>query len=396
MEEATGANPTRMIAVAAGEQAPPERVAGLGLRERWKKVAAKYGLEFDALDAAALPAALASVDAPVVLCDERAVVDEMALERLLLAEPTPDVAVGVRAPGLPRAPVMCIGMAAARRLGADFDATGPSGVEPWLDRLDADEQTTVRAEELPRSFWTVVADDKAAKAATWGLLRELRWRPGGVVAKHINRPISLQISRHLLDTPISPNAVTLFAGLVGAVGIVFIVLGGWLNAVIGTGLLQLNSIIDGIDGELARMRQQTSEFGAYLDSVVDEILNSALMIAVGYHLWNATGWLPYLILGIFAGTMVISYAGLHWHCKWKHGLGFYWWFEAYKPRKEVQRSTSPFAYLKKLFWKESYLLLYFIAAIAGVLPVMLYFSSAGGLLALVLMVIHIGIKRARW
>ena len=206
----------------------------------------------------------------------------------------------------------------------------------------------------------------------------------------------MRISIRLVDSAISPNAVTWFGGLVGALGIAFIFMGGWLNAVIGTGLLHVNNILDGIDGELARLRHQTSEFGAYLDSVLDELLNAALLIAVGYHSWKAFGWLPYLFIGIFAGTTGLLYTAAHSHCKWRHGKGLYWWFEAEKPRLAVQRSASPFAYFKKLFWKESHWLLYLAAALGSFLHVMLLISSGGAAAVFVLLFIHVVIMRARW
>jgi len=34
-------------------------------------------------------------------------------------------------------------------------------------------------------------------------------------------------------------------------------------------LVQLSSIVDGIDGSLARLKGMTSEFGGFLDSVLD-------------------------------------------------------------------------------------------------------------------------------
>jgi hypothetical protein len=103
-----------------------------------------------------------------------------------------------------------------------------------------------------------------------------------------------------------------------------------------------------------------------------------------------------LILGTFAGVVSFSYACVHWHCKAKHGLGFYWWFEAYKPRREVQRSTSFWSYLKKLTMKESYRLGFLLAAIFNLLEPLMWIFAAVGVEVTVLFIIHIPIKRARW
>jgi hypothetical protein len=131
--------------------------------------------------------------------------------------------------------------------------------------------------------------------------------------------------------------------------------------------------------------------------VCDEILNAALLIGVGYNLTTFVHHSPlYLALGVFSGVVSFFYASVHWHCKWRHGLGFYWWFEAYKPRRQVQRSTSKWSYLKKLTMKESHLLFFLLAAIFGFLEGMLWVFSAVSALVVTLFIIHIPIKRARW
>ncbi|NOZ86454.1 MAG: CDP-alcohol phosphatidyltransferase family protein [Deltaproteobacteria bacterium] len=258
--------------------------------------------------------------------------------------------------------------------------------------------STVKIIPLERksAFWSHVSDTDSARQAEWGMLKALQFRPGGLIAKYLNRPISIRFSRHLVNSPVTPNMTTIFAFFVGAAGIAFVFAGGWLNTVIGGLLLQINSVLDGIDGELARIRLQQSKFGAYLDSVCDEVLNAMLFAAIGYNLYSASGNELYLAAGIFAGVMAFTYALIDWHCNIRHGLGFYWWFEAYKPRKKVQRSTSPFAYFKKLFWKESYLFLFLIFGLLNWISLLLFASVISGAIVFVLLVIHIGIKRARW
>ena len=171
-------------------------------------------------------------------------------------------------------------------------------------------------------------------------------------------------------------------------------------------LLQLNSVVDGIDGELARVRHQKSEFGAFLDSICDELLNGAMYAAIGWHL--SLGGYPLLLgegliplewffpLGVFAGSVSFTYSLIHWHCKLKHKLGFYWWWEAYKPRKQVQRSTSFYTYFKKLFWKESTLFILVVFSLARLLNVYVVLGAIAALPVAVLLVVHILILRERW
>ena len=57
--------------------------------------------------------------------------------------------------------------------------------------------------------------------------------------------------------------------------------------VAGFACQQLQSILDGCDGELARVRMQQSKLGAWLDTFVDDVLNVLITVAVGIGLWRA-------------------------------------------------------------------------------------------------------------
>ncbi len=381
------------------------KVGGIGIVERWQKGLSSFGAEVKVVDASKIGSALdVSVSDVFVLALGNWVMETLGHEAVMetAAECSKDEVVYFTAGNMSdKAPAVCIGREAAAEI-AKMDL--PEDLfEDGMDRfLDFVSGAGIRVVEhgLKESYWAKVIDESSAKEATWGLLKRLQFRPGGIIAKYINRPISIRISKHLVDTPITPNQTTIFAFIVGALGIVFVFHGGYWATVLGGLLLQLNSVLDGIDGELARMRLQTSEFGAYLDSICDEILNALLFVAMGYNLYHGAGWIPhwkpYLYLGIFTGVVAFTYALVHWHCKWKHGLGFYWWWEAYKPRKEVQRSTSLFSYFKKLFWKETYLMLFFLLTIVKGYEILLWIALPTSMVVIVLFFIHIVIKRARW
>ena len=400
----TVAQPTQGRAralVLAVPDAPDPVVAGLTVTERWRRSLRDHGVaDVIVVSAEEAQGELAAVDGPAVIAWGDSVAEHLALEWLIEhAASTPDGVVRTLAleSGGPLAPVVTLGRQAAAALGA----AGPGAfgcAEEVRRALEESGQARVEPVVVPEGYWGRVTDAASARQSAWKLMQRLRWRPGGLVAKHLNRPISTRLSYWLVNTRVTPNQTTWFAFLLGAIGVGFIFRGGYGNTVLGTALLQLNSVVDGIDGELARMRHETSEFGAYLDSVCDEVLNTGTMIGVGYNLstFQYGGNPLYLILGTFAGVMNFIYALVHWHCKYKHGLGFYWWFEAYKPRREVQRSTSVFSYLKKLTMKESYLFLFLVAAIFQVLEVMIWPFAVAGLAVLVLFIIHIPIKRARW
>ena len=86
----------------------------------------------------------------------------------------------------------------------------------------------------------------------------------GVVSRYLNRPLSRPAARALAHTPVTPNAVTGFTLLLACVAGAALAL-GW-NVAGGVGI-QLVSVIDGVDGELARLKNMATRFGEVFDAV---------------------------------------------------------------------------------------------------------------------------------
>jgi len=79
--------------------------------------------------------------------------------------------------------------------------------------------------------------------------------------------------------------------------------------IIGGLLVQLSSIVDSIDGSLARLKGMTSEFGGFLDSVLDRYAD--ILIVMGLTVWSLSRetypgiWLAGFLA--ISGTICISY-----------------------------------------------------------------------------------------
>lgn len=112
-------------------------------------------------------------------------------------------------------------------------------------------------------------------------------KPGdGIVSRHINRPISQTISRFLLRFPaIRPIHATWGTGLIALAMVVTLLLGTQPGLIIGVLLFQAASIIDGVDGEIARATFRTTPQGARLDSLVDAATNLAAIGGVAANLY---------------------------------------------------------------------------------------------------------------
>ncbi len=129
----------------------------------------------------------------------------------------------------------------------------------------------------------------------------------GYVSRYINRRISDPIAKLLARTRITPNQISFTSfGLAVLSFLSFI-----YNWNIAAGLLaQLSSIIDGVDGSLARLKGMSSDFGGFLDSILDRYAD--ILIILGLTIWAASNEVyPYVwLVGFLAitGTIGVSYS----------------------------------------------------------------------------------------
>jgi 1L-myo-inositol 1-phosphate cytidylyltransferase / CDP-L-myo-inositol myo-inositolphosphotransferase len=108
----------------------------------------------------------------------------------------------------------------------------------------------------------------------------------GIISRTINRPISQAISRALLRWPaIRPMHATVATALLAAAMVACLLTGGQTGLIAGALLFQTASIIDGVDGEIARATFRSSDAGALADSLVDAATNIGFIGGVVINLW---------------------------------------------------------------------------------------------------------------
>ncbi len=156
----------------------------------------------------------------------------------------------------------------ARILAARAPVAG--GLAAELARLSVLREVA-GAEPPYLAFTTPVTDRATLRRAERRLVWSLRKSADGIAAKLLNRHISLPMSWLLARTRIHPNHVTLIALACALAGALVIAQGGYRAGVAGMLLVELGSIIDGVDGELARLRFQFSRSGQWLDTIVDDV-----------------------------------------------------------------------------------------------------------------------------
>jgi phosphatidylglycerophosphate synthase len=146
----------------------------------------------------------------------------------------------------------------------------------------------------------VVVTSMDVRVAERRLLRSLVKDTDGFMARHVERPISLQIVRRLAATAITPNQITMVSVAIGLFGAPFFLSALWPWQTIGALLFLAHSILDGCDGELARLRFQESRWGGVLDFWGDNVVHIVTFacMAAGWSLSAAASW-P-LLLGAAA------------------------------------------------------------------------------------------------
>jgi len=140
----------------------------------------------------------------------------------------------------------------------------------------------------------------------------------GFMARHFDRHLSLAASRALLDTAVTPNQMTVLSTTLGLIGASFFLGDTRLAYVTGALLVWLHSVLDGCDGELARVRFQESSFGSDLDFWGDNLVHLALFTALGVGFWLSGNGVHTLALAGIADMGVLASAWTAWQHRRAH------------------------------------------------------------------------------
>jgi CDP-diacylglycerol---glycerol-3-phosphate 3-phosphatidyltransferase len=125
------------------------------------------------------------------------------------------------------------------------------------------------------------------------------------------RRLARRSMRGLEHTNVTPDALTV-AGvslcIAGAVVVYFEYLTEWLFLA-GAAVFVVGSVLDILDGALARRRGTGTPFGAFLDSTVDRVGEGFMLGAIGLVLLrDGSEWGVALTFAAVAGSFLVSYA----------------------------------------------------------------------------------------
>lgn len=129
----------------------------------------------------------------------------------------------------------------------------------------------------------------------------------GLVSRYLNRPLSRPAARTLARTPATPNALTATTLLLAVIAAGALA-AGW-NIAGGIGI-QLVSVVDGVDGELARLKNMATRFGAVFDAVTDRYADALLLGGMTVYAVRFEDLPRAEVVGALAlaGALIVSYS----------------------------------------------------------------------------------------
>jgi phosphatidylglycerophosphate synthase len=158
-----------------------------------------------------------------------------------------------------------------------------------------------QSEATPSNAYVLHDRADVACAERW-LLQGTAKPQDGFASRYLNRRMSRAISRLLSHTRTTPNEWNLTLLALSIAGAFLIAHGGYAFVVVGLSLFAAYSILDGCDGELARVKFLESERGAYIDDVCDSVTNILLLVTLGIGLRSLSHF--YAAEGVVAAILV--------------------------------------------------------------------------------------------
>lgn len=161
------------------------------------------------------------------------------------------------------------------------------------------------------NFWIDIDDEKSLKKADDVLISQLRNKPNdGPVSRYLNRPLSIRISKLLVRLPITPNVISILSFLLSLIAAGLFAFGkNYISLLIGGLITHLASVIDGCDGEIARLKFMRSKYGGWFDAVLDRYADAFLLFGLTWREYMINNGNLILIIGFIAiiGSFMLSY-----------------------------------------------------------------------------------------
>jgi len=164
--------------------------------------------------------------------------------------------------------------------------------------------------EVPEDSWfDIDTSQDLLKAKNYLLNNSNSKINDGSISKYINRPISKWITSKIIDYPLTPNQISIAVFFISVFSGLIISMEGYFFLLLGALLAQSSSILDGCDGEIARLKLLKSKFGGWLDQVLDRYSDLFIFTGLTFHTYFIHKTLTVFLIGFIAvgGRIISSY-----------------------------------------------------------------------------------------
>ena len=164
--------------------------------------------------------------------------------------------------------------------------------------------------EVPEDSWfDIDTSQDLTKAKNYLLNNSSSKINDGSISKYINRPISQWMTSKIIDYPLIPNQISIAVFFISVFSGLIISIEGYFFLLLGALLAQLSSILDGCDGEIARLKLLESKFGGWFDRVLDRYSDLFILMGLTFHTYFIHKTLTVFFIGfiVVGGKIISSY-----------------------------------------------------------------------------------------
>ncbi len=238
-----------------------------------------------------------------------------------------------------------------------------------------------RSENIGSGWWQDVDTAKAYRHAEKMLLKSLRKPTDVFVSRCFNRPISLWITKYMARTSIRPDVVSFFSIAAGMLSPLFLIQGEYWGFVLGTFFYHFSSVLDGCDGELARIKMIESHRGEWVDTIADVISHFLFVIGLSVGLYAQTGSPGVFTTGVLAifGMTSLLYMMFQYLVKVANKGTLIAFERDYTQSVAHERDlvTTLVKLLKPLFRRATFAFLFFVLAVLGKIEWVFFLIAIG-------------------
>ena len=193
------------------------------------------------------------------------------------------------------------------------------------------------------------------------------------------RHLSYRLTPILLKTSITPNQITAVSLLFGLLCAVCFILGNYIAGIIGAILLTASYTFDNCDGEVARIKKMSSEFGAKFDDIVDVLVDSSFFASLGYGTSQVTHQPFWFWFGCAAaaGACIDYIIDLNYHSKNKKKEDSKTREQLAIESKQPQNKMDWLIYIFHKLCRADFCIIVLILALCNVTWILLPFAAIG-------------------